>query len=262
MSLKALTWAFDLQHDEMNSTMKLVLLTLANYANENGETYPKQNTIALKTLLTRQSVNGNLAKLEDLGIISMVRRKHEAGGFRSSKYQLMMPQAERVNDVDTEDGDENVVSISATRRVRQADTEGKAERQGMSPSTTRDVNEDDNLNRYLEPSPEPSSEPKPKPAKKRGPAALFPEDAFDQFWKLYPRKDGKKEARRIFDKISEAGEVEFSTIMEGLRLYVNKDDFRDWAWATTWLNQDRWDDRPKQKQRGAPSGRFKRVVAI
>ena len=50
--------------------------------------------------------------------------------------------------------------------------------------------------------------------------------------------------------------------MEGLRFYVNKDDFREWAMPTTWLNQERWEARPKQKKRGDPSGRWKRGVAI
>ena len=258
MSLRALTWAFDLQHEEMTSTMKLVLITLANYADEDGKTYPRQNTIAEKALLSRQCVNKNLAKLEELGFIKMIQRKHAAGGLRSSLYLLAVPVTERIND-DDQDGDWEL-STRATRAANDNDKGRHPERQPLSSSTTRVVNQDDTLNRVLEPSPEPPKEPERKPGKKRGPAADWPEDAFDQFWSIYPRKDGKKNARASFNRISEAGNVEFNALMEGLRLYTNKDDFRDWCWPATWLNGDRWEDRPKQKKVGV--AKPKRTVAI
>src|SRR5258707_4906266 len=140
-------------------------------------------------------------------------------------------------------GDSETVSNKRNGRAQQENRPCQAERQGVSSTTTEGVGDDDTLNRILEPSLEPKN-------KKRGPAAPFPEDAFDQFWKLYPNKDAKPVARKIFQRISDAGNVEFSAIMEGLRLYVNKDDFRSWAMPTTWLNQDRWEARPPQKKSG------------
>jgi len=241
MSLRALTWAFDLDVEELTSTLTLVLITLANYANEEDETYPRQSTIAKKTKLSRQTVNTSLARLEELGLITCTPRTHSTGAFRSSIYKLLIPVADRVKSADM--GDSDTVSNKATRRVQQDDRPCQAERQVVSNRATEGVGDDDTLNRILEPSLEPKN-------KKRGSAAPWPEDAFDQFWKLYPNKDAKPVARKIFQRISDAGNVEFSAIMEGLRLYVNKDDFRSWAMPTTWLNQDRWEARPPQKKSG------------
>jgi len=256
MSLRALTWAFDLEIEGMNSTLKLVLITLANYADEDNKTFPRQNTIAAKTLLSRQTVCKALGQLEDLGIISMLQRKHNTGAFRSSLYELLIPRAgTRVNEDDTTPRP-SPVSSNATRRVADNDNGCQANRQGLSATTTEVVADADTFNRKLEPPLQPSKDTK----RKRGAAGPWPEDAFAQFWALFPRKDGRKNASAIFDRISAAGEVEFPALMEGLKFYLNKDDFREWCWATTWLNGDRWEDRPVQKKGGY--GKPRRTVAI
>ncbi|GAB9152509.1 helix-turn-helix domain-containing protein [Bradyrhizobium diazoefficiens] len=259
MSLRALTWAFDCDVEELNTTLKFVLITLANYAGEDDETYPRQATIAKKTKLTRQTVNEALGRLQELGLIEMTRRTHNTGAFRSSIYRLMIPaEFGRVKFDDTADNDDGRVSNRPTRHVNDNDKGSRPDRQGMSASPTEVVGDDDNLNRILEPPPEPSQEPQRAPKRRRVPE--FPADAFDQFWKLFPRKDGKGPARKKFQKIADEGLVAFETIMDGLRLYVNKDDFRDWCWPITWLNQERWEDTPVQKKDGV--AKPKRRVAI
>lgn len=81
----------------------------------------------------------------------------------------------------------------------------------------------------------------------RGPAAPWPEDAFDQWWKLYPNKIAKPYAKTCFSKIEEAGGIEFDTLMEGTRRYVNKKDDRPWCNPSTFINQGRWTDEPPQR---------------
>src|SRR6266850_979215 len=66
MSLRALTWAFDLDVEDLTSTLTLVLITLANYANEEDETYPRQSTIAKKTKLSRQTEENARAFFDEL----------------------------------------------------------------------------------------------------------------------------------------------------------------------------------------------------
>jgi DNA-binding MarR family transcriptional regulator len=148
MSLRALTWAFDLDIEELTSTLTLVLITLANYANEEDETYPRQSTIAKKTKLSRQTVNTSLARLEELGLITCTPRTHATGAFRSSIYKLLMPAADRVKSADM--GDSETVSNKATRRVHQDDRPCQAERQGVSSRATEGVGDDDTFNRILE----------------------------------------------------------------------------------------------------------------
>lgn len=87
MSIDALSWAFNL--DLPNSGIKLTLLALANYANEeNCTAYPSQKTIAKKTCLSDRAIRGHLVVLEQLGVISRVSRKREDGTFTTDMFTL------------------------------------------------------------------------------------------------------------------------------------------------------------------------------
>lgn len=65
---------------------------------------------------------------------------------------------------------------------------------------------------------------------------------FDQFWSLYPRKDGKKKARERF--IAARKRAELETILEGVRRYCRAlpADKSKIKMAEGWLSGDRWED--------------------
>ena len=86
MSIGALNWAFDCELP--NAGMKLTLLALANYANEDGTAYPSQKALAVKTSMTDRSVRTQLAALENLGLITRDARKRANGFFTSDFFQL------------------------------------------------------------------------------------------------------------------------------------------------------------------------------
>ena len=70
-------------------------------------------------------------------------------------------------------------------------------------------------------------------------------DEFDLFWQMYPNKVGKRAAEKSF--IAARKRIEFAPLMNALTDYVHKSDDRAWCNPTTWLNQDRWEDRPAQR---------------
>lgn len=70
-------------------------------------------------------------------------------------------------------------------------------------------------------------------------------DEFDQFWQMFPNKVGKRAAEKSF--IAARKRVSFPDLMAGLVAYTGKADDRHWCNPTTWLNQDRWLDRPAQQ---------------
>lgn len=77
---------------------------------------------------------------------------------------------------------------------------------------------------------------------------------FEQFWRVFPNKVGKRAAEKSF--IAALKRVSFADLMAGLAAYVNKSDDRHWCNPTTWLNQDRWLDRPAQRTaRASPTSR-------
>lgn len=70
--------------------------------------------------------------------------------------------------------------------------------------------------------------------------------AFEVFWKLYPNKKSKKDARKAWDKLEPGAELRL-TLMTALgnhRLSRDwtKDDGQFVPMASTWLNGERWTD--------------------
>ena len=73
------------------------------------------------------------------------------------------------------------------------------------------------------------------------------EKRFEEFWKLYPRRVGKDDARKKWNKINPNAEL-FEKIMNAVR--ENIDHNPQWQrqngqfipHPSTWLNQGRWDD--------------------
>ena len=67
---------------------------------------------------------------------------------------------------------------------------------------------------------------------------------FEKFWEIYPRKTGKGAARESFRKALK--KTQLDKILAGALAYTT-DPNRENAFtalATTWLNQERWDDSP------------------
>jgi hypothetical protein len=85
--------------------------------------------------------------------------------------------------------------------------------------------------------------------------------AFEEFWKVYPRHDGKAAAIKSWNKIYTYGKklVYFQAIIQGAVRYADwikatgKEEFI--AMASTWLNGERWNDElriPESKGKAAP----------
>jgi hypothetical protein len=66
---------------------------------------------------------------------------------------------------------------------------------------------------------------------------------FNDFWSVYPRKKGKGQARKAFEKALEKTDI--ATILHGVAAYVaygDMDDPQFIAHPSTWLNGERWED--------------------
>lgn len=85
MTVAVMTWAFK---QDVRPTQKMVLLVLADHANDNGECWPSIATIARKASMSATSVKRNLADLEKTGLIRRERRKRSDGSWTSSRYFL------------------------------------------------------------------------------------------------------------------------------------------------------------------------------
>lgn len=77
---------------------------------------------------------------------------------------------------------------------------------------------------------------------------------FDFFWKIYPKKQGKKEAYKAYTKArKKAGRDE---LLEALREVKTKDwcnrELQYVPHASTWLNQERWNDEVQEQKKIDP----------
>lgn len=82
-----------------------------------------------------------------------------------------------------------------------------------------------------------------------GPQKAATDEAFESFWKCYPRKTAKDTARKAFAKVNPSAEL-LAQIMESLARHCAsagwiKDDGQFIPHAATWLNQKRWADEVK-----------------
>ena len=69
-------------------------------------------------------------------------------------------------------------------------------------------------------------------------------EIFDCFWSVYPRRQGKAQARVAFDKASKVCDPKvIIAAAERFALDPNRED-QYTPHPTTWLNQGRWDDDP------------------
>ena len=86
MSLKAVTWAFE---QEIPPNEKIVLLALADYADEQGSSYPSMLTICRKASMSESTVRRMLTKLEERGLLVREERRTTGGAQQSNIYRIV-----------------------------------------------------------------------------------------------------------------------------------------------------------------------------
>lgn len=101
MSVKAMSWAFGIDVDPVK---KVILLSLADCADDNGRCFPGYALLAEKSSVCTKTVKRNVKKLEDLGLVIKVNRR-KGKRYTSNEYHLQLDVTEPktpINDGDTE----------------------------------------------------------------------------------------------------------------------------------------------------------------
>lgn len=92
MSIECLNRALKIQG--LNPTQKLILVILANYADENNTCYPSYKHLSkMIGLSTVKSVQQAIKHFTEIGYIVVEHRKNENGGYTSNRYHLKLPSA-------------------------------------------------------------------------------------------------------------------------------------------------------------------------
>jgi hypothetical protein len=67
---------------EVNSTQKLILIVLANYSDEFGQSYPSHRKLTELTNLSLTAIKDNLKKLRDLGLVDWEKRNNTSNLYK------------------------------------------------------------------------------------------------------------------------------------------------------------------------------------
>jgi Helix-turn-helix domain len=264
MSFDAQAWARKIKTG--SPSRKAVLMSIANRANDSdGACWPSQRRIADETEFSERTVREALKDLEDMDLIRRVKRRDTtdmiylnmedpgdgstitpaaavAGGggrrSRSSDYRQELPRQQLPVAPEAAAGDERQQLPVGAEAV--AGDHRKQLPTNLSDEPTLNLSDEPKEKRRLNPS--------------------FPEDSFDQFWKLYPDKKGKQLCREIWERKIECGKTDFEEIIGGLRKYIRcKPADRPWLNPSTFLNQARWEDEWDDRR---PPDRGPRPMAI
>lgn len=80
-----MTWAFE---QRISGNEKIVLLCLADFADDNGTCFPGQQRIAWKASISLRTLTRVMASLEEKGFITRERRRTDHGTRTSDLYHL------------------------------------------------------------------------------------------------------------------------------------------------------------------------------
>lgn len=196
-----------------NPLRKLVLIKLADNASDIGECWPSYQHIADQCEIDRSTVRKHIKQLAAQGLLRIENREGPKGNS-SNLYFLTLSG------------------------VGQNSTPVGPESTGVGPKPTGGVGPESTRTSH---SSEPVKEPKTLCA-----SEVELAEAFEVFWKLYPNKKSKKDARKAWEKLKPNAELR-QTLMAALGNHClsrdwTKDDGQYVPMASTWLNGERWTD--------------------
>ena len=180
MSIQAVAWAISQRVG--SPTGKVLLMCLANYANEHGECWPSQKTISKEAELGERATRDWLKKLEQAGFIERHRRNRNDGS-RTSDF-IIMNLNKRVDTVPE--------TLTADNAARPNQAASGSQPNGTSRRPKRHAMPD------IEPSVKPSEEPSTG-------ARTLGRSGFDLFWEEWPAKDRPRKrqaAKWSFERLS------------------------------------------------------------
>lgn len=205
MSAEAVTVV--LHHSRAEGSAKLVLWGIANHHSDQGA-WPSIATLAKYANLKERRVQQIIRDLVALGEIAV----EEQGGFGNSQYKTNRYHILIQCPADC-DG-----SLNHKTGVQSTDFRGAIQSQAGVQPTAPEPNKEPNNNQTVQSA------------------------QFDEFWKEYPRKEGKKPAFKAFR--SALSRTSFEDILAGAIAYRSTDRVKRGyiKLPATWLNEDAWED--------------------
>ena len=243
---------------------KIILMILADYADEWGTCYPGVDRIAEEAELSKSTVLRRLKALAEAGLVTVERRANERGHRTSNRYVLEIEvtvTAEQWNAVvqrvvaRVAEPLEEVQGVNVTPGS-EAPPKCQPEREAkVSPGDTGTTRGTTSSTPY----PLGSNANAPASEQQQGSQAVLslvvdsapsapipaPQIAFSEFWALYPRKTSKIAAERAWAKAVKAVDptVIIAAIPAAVAQWKREQRPLDKVpYPATWLNNGSWED--------------------
>lgn len=231
MSVKALTWAFD---QPISATDKVVLLALADHANDLGECWPSVSLLMQRACVGERTVQRALQSLEESGFIVRERRRRENGSDTSNLYRLMFTKVSQ--------------GVSAEISVDQRGSGGV----NLAPHPKGEGVTGTGGEGVIQTGGEGGLHDTPRTViknRKKETSSISLDAAFEEFWAAYPKRaphaNPKHPAKLLYIKARKELNVSHETIVNAAKSYAATMAGKDSqlvAQAQTWLRQRRWED--------------------
>lgn len=202
----------------------LVLLALADFANDAGECWPSIPILAEKARLTERQVRRVLDKLEEIGEIRRIR----SSGGRNKRTRYSIALLENPDKITLKELQGKNYTVMGDRKT-------------LVPVSGA-LNRHRTINKNIEPNGSESlSHSKKRKQSAPDPAILA---AYREFYQAFPRHVARQEAERAWLKLNPDAELT-EKIMAGVRRYaeqVKGTEPRYIKHPSSWLNSRRWED--------------------
>lgn len=221
MSVEALSWAF--KQTVGDSVAKLILIALADHANEEFVCTPGRKTLARYAECSTDTVDRKVALLVTAKLAEKVARRSDKGDPTSNAYRLR---------------------VAATCGHPQPQPCGYPGRTGAATMMNH------------------SSEPEDIFGDADGNPAKPIESRFDAFYRLYPRKTGKAAAERAWNRLhlDAKADTVIPALNAQIRAGMFKTEPHFIPHPATWLNAGRWEDEITHENRSKPNGASNRTT--
>ena len=196
-----------MQHEELSIEAKAIYAYLASYAGAGDTAYPSVGIMCKHLGISKDRFYRHRKSLLELDFIRITQHQNE-GGWSNNLYTVVsMPQPQNK---DTQNKD-----------TQNKDTQNKDTINNSSINNSINNNSKENTSAKLT-------------------------ERFETLWKLYPRKQGKKDALKHYKRAVKEGTSD-SEIREGIQSYVgyiekNNVDKRYVKHGSAWFNQEGWLD--------------------
>lgn len=226
MSVRAITWAYT---QELSCGAKFVLVTLADYADENRSCWPSVAKLSAKTGQADRTIRYHLEALEKSGHITRVRERRPDGTYAQYRFilQLDWPAADFA-------------------RPAAIPADGKKQQE---PAAKNDENQRQNLprnNRHLEPSIYPSMR-----AREITHNTNEEPEGFSKWFDAYPKKTGRHAAEREYAAAIE--HVEPDVLLRTAIRYAGEREGQEEKFTkapANWLRDGCWADERQSNGNG------------